>query len=357
MNKNIVFTLIGFICLQVGLINAMKQKSKSEQEQYEAFSKANIQELNNLIKAGANVNVKDNNGNTPLHVAAGYRRVDATEALIKAGANVNVKDSNGNTPLRVAVNEISSMHNVTAVDQLVKVVKILIAAGADVNAATTLTTAARSGNVEIVKALVAAGANVNALGKSNYDFKTKSPLQDATRGLIESLKPGIFFTPAKLNKLKRNHLETIKILLDAGADMNVGSPGETPLDEVLKLDPKNRGVISLFVLNVSPQEIQHVIPAIIALTKRPSNIGKDIGGIIAAQLIPEIVSKKLDFAKKYLPGESENQLRQQIIQNINRAIAKSPRIQATGQQFIGSPTQPMTHEELFGTFETEKSSE
>jgi ankyrin repeat protein len=56
-----------------------------------------------LIEKGANVNAKDNYGNTPLHLTAiqGYTR--RGELLIKRGADVNAKDKIGRAPLhRVA---------------------------------------------------------------------------------------------------------------------------------------------------------------------------------------------------------------------------------------------------------------
>lgn len=49
-----------------------------------------------LIKAGLNVNAKNNRGQTPLHQHLGPEMM---KALIKAGANVNAKDAQGRTPL------------------------------------------------------------------------------------------------------------------------------------------------------------------------------------------------------------------------------------------------------------------
>lgn len=42
---------------------------------------------------------KDQNGNTPLWVAAVNKNVEAVRALIKSGADVNVRCENGNTIL------------------------------------------------------------------------------------------------------------------------------------------------------------------------------------------------------------------------------------------------------------------
>ncbi|CAI7878419.1 unnamed protein product [Closterium sp. NIES-54] len=55
-----------------------------------------------LLESGAEVNVRDNEGFTPLHMAAGYGRSQSVELLLKA-ANPFVKDKIGRTPRELAV--------------------------------------------------------------------------------------------------------------------------------------------------------------------------------------------------------------------------------------------------------------
>lgn len=55
-----------------------------------------------LINAGANVNAKAKDGQTPLIVAAFAGNEEAVGALVRAGANVNATDENGNTALEIA---------------------------------------------------------------------------------------------------------------------------------------------------------------------------------------------------------------------------------------------------------------
>ena len=56
-----------------------------------------------LYQQGANVNVADNDGMTPLMLATQLGYVDGVEKLIAHGANVDVTNNSGETPLMYAV--------------------------------------------------------------------------------------------------------------------------------------------------------------------------------------------------------------------------------------------------------------
>ena len=55
-----------------------------------------------LAKAGANVNARDNDGNTPLHETF---LTDVEEALLKLGADVNARNKDGETPIFTTVDD------------------------------------------------------------------------------------------------------------------------------------------------------------------------------------------------------------------------------------------------------------
>lgn len=56
-----------------------------------------------LADRGANPNIADKNGVTPLQIATNLGYVEGVEALLKAGANIDVANSTGETPLISAV--------------------------------------------------------------------------------------------------------------------------------------------------------------------------------------------------------------------------------------------------------------
>ena len=55
-----------------------------------------------LAQAGANVNARDNDGNTPLHETF---LTDVEEELLKLGANVNARNNDGETPIFTTVDD------------------------------------------------------------------------------------------------------------------------------------------------------------------------------------------------------------------------------------------------------------
>ena len=65
----------------------------------------NIALVELLISAGADVNVKDYKGDTPLHRAVWMDNIELAKLLIASGTDVNAKDNYGETPLHLAKSE------------------------------------------------------------------------------------------------------------------------------------------------------------------------------------------------------------------------------------------------------------
>jgi ankyrin repeat protein len=85
------------------------------------FEAVDPQEIARLLKQGSDPNAQDDNGFSPLHFAAQEALPEAARLLLDAGANPNITDFFGNTPLfRARMN-----------DRGIEVVKMLLDAGAD----------------------------------------------------------------------------------------------------------------------------------------------------------------------------------------------------------------------------------
>ncbi|OUS03423.1 hypothetical protein A9Q86_00485 [Flavobacteriales bacterium 33_180_T64] len=66
-----------------------------------AVATGNLEVVNNLLKAGADVN-KKSNGMMPIHYAAKFNRVEMIKVLITAGSEIHTACDKGFTALRYA---------------------------------------------------------------------------------------------------------------------------------------------------------------------------------------------------------------------------------------------------------------
>jgi len=90
-----------------------------------------------LLEHGADVNARDKSGSTPLMEIAGHAFQDETvNVLLAHGAKANVHDRTGVTPLHRAVLSCAHYEHPEAMQRMQRIIGMLIAAGADVNART-----------------------------------------------------------------------------------------------------------------------------------------------------------------------------------------------------------------------------
>src|SRR5438552_6377731 len=203
-----------------------------------------------LIAAGADPDLEDPDRVTPLNMALLNLHFEFAAFMIKAGADVDKWDLFGRTPLYMAADVstlpvkgngamavIPSEDSITALD----VAKLLIEHGANPNlglkrrppyrdvprdrgghttlaqGATPLLRAARAGDAPVVELLLKRGALVDLPSKEGV-----TPLMAAA-----GVEFGTRVTRGR-NRTEEGVLATMKLLVDAGADVNARSVTEPP---------------------------------------------------------------------------------------------------------------------------------
>ena len=188
-----------------------------------------------LAAAGANVDAKDQEGETALMKAASTGDADVVTALLENGANVNATDNESMNALLFALSSENFAHGddaKTLPERRIEVARsLLLAKNVDVNAQnsdgeTALMRAVRLENAEIVKSLLARGADPNrsdvfgdtafilAYEKNNAEISSllpPTPLKRQTRNGVNA------FLRAAVGKMDE---AKVKELLAAGADPN-----------------------------------------------------------------------------------------------------------------------------------------
>ncbi len=193
---------------QNGIVAAQTPPNKTEIRGYKSLLSSVIRrdlaETRRLLASGAAPDLVDDNGRTPLIVAAHWGLADIARALVKGGANPNAQDKQRYDIVTIA-----------AVNDDLRFLKLALELGADPRAITSpysgtaLIAAAHLGHHRAVAELIMAGApldHVNNLGMT---------------ALIEAIV---------LGNGGANHLATVKLLLDAGANPSLPDrTGTSPL--------------------------------------------------------------------------------------------------------------------------------
>ena len=193
----------------------------------------NLPMLRVLITGGADMNVRDTNGQTVLHAVAIKGSVEIAKVLIESSADIEARDSRLNTPL------INAARN-----QNMPVMQLLIDKRANLEAMTVegmtaLNVAVFRANAgQIIRKLISSGANVET--KTSTDDGEFTPLMRASKQGQNNLVK-ILCEHADVNARDKRGWTTLHILADKGnretADFLRGAS--------LKLDTESRDITSM----------------------------------------------------------------------------------------------------------------
>ena len=117
-----ILTLASFIIYECGAQESTTVKPPKVSLHMAALI-GNTKAVQQHIKAGSDLNEKDEYGSTPLIIAVTFGKTEVVRALIEAGADMTIANNEGSTPLHIA-----------AFFCRTEIVKILLDNGADKNA-------------------------------------------------------------------------------------------------------------------------------------------------------------------------------------------------------------------------------
>lgn len=202
--------IVTIIFIWVLAFNVLAQKApdRLEKANYEGLFAAVVdrgnQALQEAIATADDIDMRDGYDRTPLHVAAYVGNHDAMRLLVKAGADPNALE-----------HDYYDMVTIAAVANDIDTMKLALELG---NKPTNITSrydgtaliaAAHLGHVDIVKTLISAGAPLDHVNNLNWT------------ALIESIV---------LGDGGEDHTQTLKALVDAGANINItDGSGNSPL--------------------------------------------------------------------------------------------------------------------------------
>lgn len=236
-----------------------------------AIERGDLDEIEAMVSAEPELaNAVFAEGSTPLHLATLCNHKEIVKFLISNGADVNVKDDNGYTPIFGAVFDYEA-------GDRSETVKMLIAYGADVNATDTggltpLHNAAMNGKRQMIELLLANKADPNvksASGITAAQFAAEANQQDiaallesavvradeihkpVTNGDLAKVAVVLKDNPGLANAIDISgrtplHIavmfdrnEIIELLISLGADVNgYNREGQTPLHQAMTVDSK-----------------------------------------------------------------------------------------------------------------------
>jgi hypothetical protein len=190
--------------------------TRSVEPLFQAIQKSDVPAVRRVLASGLDANARDADDTPALMAAVLYSDARCVKLLLDRGAAPNATDKAGATALMWAVPDVAK-------------VKLLVAAGADVNAVSKnlgrtplLIAASFPGSVPVLQLLLDHGANIHAKDRRGMHALGRAALSadvDVVRFLVEhgcdpnepGYGPGVRYA--------RHYLPTLEYLLSKGANV------------------------------------------------------------------------------------------------------------------------------------------
>lgn len=211
-----------------------------------------------LIKLGISPNIRNNNGETPLHMSIRKGSIDGFEILLDKGANPNIKNKYGQVPLHYALEELTISKQ--------RYISKLAKAGADMNYINNqgdnplhvFIKNRPSRAKDVINTLINCGTRLDYKNKNGLTPLHYAVIYENPEAAAVLTKHRYLLDIADTRKMtalhyavEKNNETLTSLLVKAGASVNLKDcNGDTPLHKLVKSNkPKEVLVVAHVLIN------------------------------------------------------------------------------------------------------------